>query len=162
MLQRHSPAVSYPLQLSGWLKGVWSLWALGSALALLLWWWQGAGYGYRQVWVICVSALVYLIACAVSWHAVRRCPQGMLHSTGSGWEWKIGAGQSLSLKNSPLVILDMQSLLVIAFQVDANASTFTQRFVLQRNWAPDAWVDLRRAVYSSNDSTHDAAENLQP
>ena len=160
-MQRHSPSVSYPLQCSGVLRIVWWLSVLGSACVLLLWWWLGAGYGVQQLWVVSVSGLVWLVCSVLGWRALQSQRQGVLRYTGVVWEW-VSAKGCLPLKAGPAVLFDVQSLLVIALEVDGVEDVSTRRFVLQREWAPDAWADLRRAVYSSNYPTHDAAENQQP
>ena len=158
MSPSHSPAVSYPLQRSYVLWGVWWLWVLGCAVVLVLWWWQGAGRGLSWLGVVSLSAPVWLGCSVWSWRALLAQPQGELRSFASGWEWVSGAS-SQSWPVAPVVILDTQSLLLIAFTAQGR---HTQRFVLQRDWAPDAWADLRRAVYSSPYPTLDAIESKQP
>ena len=60
---------------------------------------------------------------------------------------------------APVVVLDLQSLLVMALCIQRGRR---QMVVLQRHWAPAAWGDLRRAVYSVAHPTPDAADNQMP
>ena len=143
--QRHSPAVLYPLRHSRQLRILWAAVVVGSGLLLLLWSWQGAGVGH-ELWLrVGAAALLWLLCAVLGWQAQHRLPQGALHWSGCGWLWEIN-GQARPLQGVPVVILDLQRLLIVGF-VDGHKRT--QHFVLQRNWAPHAWMDLRRAVYSS-------------
>jgi len=145
MSQRHSPAVIYPLRHSELLRILWAAVVTCSALVLLFWSWQGAGFGH-ELWLrVGVSALLWLLCAWLGWQVQQRFPQGALHWTGGCWQWEVN-GQVRPLPGVPVVILDLQRLLVVGF-VDEHKRT--QHFVLQRNWAPHAWMDLRRAVYSS-------------
>lgn len=145
MSQRHSPAVIYPLRHSEFLRILWAAVVICSALVLLFWSWQGAGFGH-ELWLrVGVSGLLWLLCAWLGWQVQQRFPQGALHWTGDCWQWEVN-GQVRPLPGVPVVILDLQRLLVLSF-VDEHKRT--QHFVLQRNWAPHAWMDLRRAVYSS-------------
>lgn len=145
MSQRHSPAVIYPLRHSEFLRILWAAVVICSALVLLFWSWQGAGFGH-ELWLrVGVSGLLWLLCAWLGWQVQQRFPKGALHWTGDCWQWEVN-GQVRPLPGVPVVILDLQRLLVLSF-VDEHKRT--QHFVLQRNWAPHAWMDLRRAVYSS-------------
>lgn len=145
MSRLHSPAVLYPLRHSGLLRILWAVVVAGSALILLLWSWQGAGFGH-ELWLrVGVSVLLWLLCAVLGWQVQQRLPRGALHWSGGRWLWEAN-GQVRPLAGVPVVILDLQRLLVVSF-VDRHKRT--QHFVLQRNWAPHAWMDLRRAVYSS-------------
>lgn len=125
-----------------------------SGCALLAWGYWGAGHG-SALWLRLGLALgLWLVCAGCSGYALHRQPQGAVQWSGRAWTWMGLEGQTRPLQGVPLVVLDMQWLLVLTF-VDAEQRT--QRFVLQRDWAPQIWADLRRAVYSSAHSPQDAA-----
>lgn len=125
-----------------------------SGSALLAWGCWGAGHGSALGLRLGLALGLWLVCLGCSRYALLRQPQGTLHWSGMAWTWMGLQGQTWPLQGVPLVVLDMQWLLVLTF-VDAEQRT--QRFVLQRDWAPPAWTDLRRAVYSSAHSPQDAA-----
>ena len=153
MPQRHSRPVGYPLlrsrQLGWWLQGM----LVVSGCALLAWGCWGAGHG-AALWLrLGLAACLWLVCACCSRYVLRHQPEGTLHWSGTAWAWIGAETQVLPLQGEPLVVLDMQWLLVLTF-VDAEQRA--QRFVLQRDWAPQIWADLRRAVYSSAHSPQDA------
>lgn len=145
MQERHSAALRYPVQRSWWLRGLWwclvllgggilIAWALaGSGDGVACWMRWGGGAG---VWLLCASCAEYGVRCQ---------PQGDLHWSGLGWVWE-SDGQSLPLLGAPVVVLDLQSLLVLRWP---GVERHRLCCVLQRDWSPHAWGDVRRAVYSS-------------
>lgn len=155
ILLRHSPAVTYPLRRSRLVHGLWLLLMVSSAMVLLLWSWLGAGDG--QAWWVRIgaAALVWLLCAGLGWTALQRQPLGALHWSGTAWAWQLN-GQSQPLTGVPVVLWDVQWLLVLGF-IDERQRM--QRLVLQRNWAPHSWADLRRAVYSSAHPPQNAASS---
>ena len=144
MQARHSPAVRYPLpsyrlRLSG----------LGFVAAALTIWWcvwisLGAGFGQDR-WIRALIALVAFGTCTYcGLQAFQRLPQGSLYWSGKAWAWEYGL-QSLALPQNPVVLADLQWLLVLAWHCEDGE---TRRFVLLKRSAPNLWPDLRRAVYS--------------
>lgn len=154
MSERHSPVVSFPLRHSKLLHCVWWLSLLASAGLLLMWWLLGGGMGLGLLVSILLSTVVWVVAAVVSKKALQHLPQGQLLWNGQHWVWERGQ-QLLALQGSPVVMVDAQRLLVLAWR---DGQGRTQRFVLQRHWAPQAWADLRRAVYSAAHPTPDAAD----
>lgn len=159
MLLRHSPAVSYPLHRSRAMQGVWAIAMLGSAIVLVLWWWQGAGLGWSLGVRVGLSAALWLLCGAWAWQALNQCASGGLRWDGKCWYW-VRRGQPLALPASPVVVCDVQWLLIIAFAGEKGKPV--QRFVLQRDWAPHDWLDVRRAVYSLAHPASHAADSQTP
>lgn len=153
MVQRHSPAVRYPLQRSRLLRWLWAWLALCSGTVLLAWFFSGAGYGQARWLRFGGAVLLWLLCTAGGWYALQRSPMGRLHWSGRAWTLE-GAGPPLALQGAPLVVLDMQWLLVLTFR---DVQQQPQHLVLQRDWAPQAWADVRRAVYSSAHPPQDAS-----
>ncbi len=155
MSLRHSPAVLYPLRPSRLLRILWAAVVASSALVLFLWSLLGAGFGH-ELWLrVGVSALLWLLCAVLGWQALQQLPQGALQWSGGGWLWEVN-GQTRPLPGVPVVIFDLQWLLVLGF---VGGHKRTQHFVLQRNWAPHAWMDLRRAVYSSVNPLQDISSS---
>ena len=153
-MHRHSPAVHFPLRLSAQLRaGWWGMLLIGAAV-LLAWMYSGAGDAASYLWRWFMAVTVWILCAWCSHCALQRQPQGALHWSGATWSWINNVEQVHGLRGVPVVVLDMQWLLVLKF---ADARQQTQRFVLQRNWAPQAWGDMRRAVYSSAHLTQDAS-----
>lgn len=145
MLERHSPPVRYPLQRSRWLLRCWIGALVLSASVLLAWACWGAGFGTARVVRLGWVAVLWMLCVVVAWRALQRQPQGHLHWSGYGWVWET-AQQSLPLIGAPVVVLDLQGLLVLRW-VDGQGRRL--RCVLEWDWAPQDWPGLRRAVYSS-------------
>lgn len=123
-----------------------------SAGVLLAWVWLGAGFGLA-LWIKAGVAVFLWLLCAVSaWCSLQRQPKGYLHWNGQAWTWQ---SQSFlrSLSGAPVVALDLQWLLLLHWRDDQGRSV---RFVLQSDWGPQAWGDMRRAVYSSVHPVRDA------
>lgn len=151
MVQRHSPAVRYPLRRSRVLGCCWAGLLLLSGAVLLAWGCWGAGEGSARWLRWGVALLLWWVCMALGWQALRRQPLGGLYWNGAAWAWE-RADQTLILQ-TPVVVLDQQWLLVLILR---DAQQQPQRFVLQRDWAPSAWADVRRAVYSSAHPSHAA------
>lgn len=144
MSERHSPAFTYPLRAAPLLRnGLWAVLIL-EAVLLALWAVEGAGHGRWQL-LRMAGAVAIWGGCAVwGWQAWRAMPVGVLQWDGRVWTWQ-GPGASSVLAGSVQVVLDGQSLLLLRWPGSAQRG---QRFWLQRDWAPHAWDDVRRAVYS--------------
>lgn len=155
MSQRHSPAVSYPLHRARSLQVLWGLAVTCAAAVLVAWWFEGAGRG-QDLWLrVGFSTVAWLLCAVAGWRALVQMPQGVLQWDGKRWIW-IQPAQVEVLQGTPVVVADLQSLLVLHFACGPKG---VRRFLLQRNWAPHLWLDLRRAVYSLAYPTHDAAKN---
>lgn len=145
MPARHSPAVRYPLAAAP------KLWPWGVVfLALLIVWWfvwlmHGAGFGADRWSRGTFSALLLAVCVYVVWQAWKQWPQGHLHWNGMGWTWEY-ALRSVTLQAAPVVLVDLQWLLVLVWQSPQQEGV--QRFVLLQHSARHGWADLRRAVYS--------------
>lgn len=145
MQRRHSLPVAYPLQHIPGLQRLWRLFMGFNAVVLMLWWWQGAGFG-TALWLrVALSVAMWLLCGLWSWRALRSMPLGSLRWNGQCWAWENGMQQCV-LHGGPVIVLDMQWLLVITLE---DQQLRRQRFVLQRDSAPHQWQDMRRAVYSS-------------
>lgn len=152
---RHSPAVSYPLHSAHVLQMVWGLLVAGAAAVLVMWWGLGAGHGV-QLWLrIGCSTALWLLCALTGWRFLAQMPQGTLQWDGNAWMW-VQPAHVEALQGSAVVTADLQWLLVLRF---AGAAGGTRRFVVQRDWAPYLWLDLRRAVYSLAYPTQDAVKN---
>ena len=150
--------MSYPVHASRVVQWVWCALIGGAALVLMLWWWHGAGLGVARWLRIGISAALFLGCAVVGWQALQRMPKGHLRWDGQRWLWQHGDGE-IVMQGAPVVVLDLQSLLVMALCMQRGRR---QMVVLQRHWAPAAWGDLRRAVYSVAHPTPDAADNQMP
>lgn len=144
MQQRHSPAVSYPLQRSPALYYLWLGAVVAGALVLAAWSLNGAGGEGRLWWSVAFSLGLWGVCSVCGWHALKVQPRGVLRWSGKAWSYGC-AGQTHYFSGSPTVVLDVQTLIVVCF-IESNQGK--QRLVLQREWAPAAWPDLRRALYS--------------
>lgn len=144
MLVRHSPPVQYPVAAP---PRPWP-WALVLAVLLVLWWsiwaFEGSGFGRMQWFNMAGAALLFVGCVLVAKQAWRQWPQGELHWNGKVWAWQQG-GHLRSLNAAPTVLLDVQWLLVLAWDCPGQGM---RRFVVMKCTAAPQWVDLRRAVYS--------------
>ncbi len=143
MTARHSPAVHYPLQRPVLLWCIWKWVSVLSAALLLMWLWLGAGQGLllaALAAVVCWVLEVWAVHCSL-----LRLPQGHLHWDGKCWSLVQGGGSSAVLV-SLRVIAEMQQLLVLRLECQQGRSCHV---LLEKKWAPERWLDLRRAVYSS-------------
>ncbi|HEY4665659.1 MAG TPA: hypothetical protein VIG85_11805, partial [Comamonas sp.] len=114
MQRRHSLPVAYPLQHIPGLQRLWRLFMGFNAVVLMLWWWQGAGFG-TALWLrVTLSVAMWLLCGLWSWRALRSMPQGILHWSGQRWAWEEGTRVRV-MQGSPEIVLDMQWLMVIAF-----------------------------------------------
>lgn len=158
VLQRQSPPVRYPLQRSRLLGGVFIGLALSSAAVLLAWGALGAGEGVERGLRVGLALAVWLVCTGGAGCAWQQQPLGVLYWSGLVWVWEYH-GQTRALQGPPVVVLDMQAVLVLTFR---DVQQRPWRVVLQRDWAPPAWMDLRRAVYSSAHLPPDASSPQAP
>ena len=143
MSARHSPAVHYPLLRPVLLWRIWKWAAVLTAAVLLMWLWVGAG----EDWGLpaSVSAVSWALAVWAVRHSLLRWPQGHLHWDGKSW-MLVRDESSSSVLASLQVIADMQQLLVLRLEPQQGRACHV---LLEKKWAPERWLDLRRAVYSS-------------
>ena len=143
MNARHSPVVHYPLQRPVLLWRIWKWAAVLSAAVLLMWLWRGAG----ESWGLpaSVGAASWTLAVWAVRHSLLRWPQGYLHWDGKFW-MLVRDEASSSVLASLQVIADMQQLLVLRLEPQQGRACHV---LLEKKWAPERWLDLRRAVYSS-------------
>lgn len=153
MVERHSPALHYPLQPSRFLHRLWWGWLLLSGGVLLTWLGVGAGLGAAFGVRVGGTVVLWLLCAGSAWYGLQRQPSGYLHWSGQAWTWE-NNGKTRPLQGAPVVSLDLQVLLVLSWQDEQGRRW---RCVLQRDWAPQAWGDVRRAVYSSVHPTRDAS-----
>ena len=156
MFERHSPALQFPLQPSRFLHRLWWVWVFVSAGLLLAWGCLGAGFGLALGGRASLAAFLWVLCAGSAWYGLQRQPQGCLYWSGQAWTWE-KQGFSQALDGAPVVVLDLQWLLVLHWRDHQGRAL---RFVLQRDWAPQAWGDMRRAVYSFVHPMQDA--NYRP
>ena len=145
MSQRWSPAVQFPLRRGQGL--VWVLLGIAAlqAVALLLWLVVGAGHGASWWARAATAAVVSAMAAGAGYRLWCSWPQGMLCWAQGRW-WLEGAAGVQPLEGAPQVLWDLGAVLCLRFvRVDAG----WQYVWLQKHWASSRWGDLRRAVYSS-------------
>lgn len=154
MLERHSPPVQYPLLHSRFLHRLWCCGVLLSAGVLLAWVCMGAGYG-QALWIrVGLASILWSLCASSAWYGLQRQPLGSLRWSSQAWTWEESNGLAQTLQGAPVVALDLQWLLVLSWK-DGQGRRL--RCVLQRDWAPQLWGDVRRAVYSSVHPTQDAS-----
>jgi hypothetical protein len=151
-MSRTSPAVRYPVLVSGVLRALWWGITCTGLVATLAWAGYGAGSGSAQLLRGALALLVWAALSAWAWHAWRRMPVGQLSWDGMHWSLETD-GPTHRLHMAPTVVMDIQSVLVLVFRGTQGS---TLQVVLQKNWQPGRWGDLRRAVYSSAHPPQDA------
>ena len=141
MAERSCPAVRFPLHGAGVLPWVLSLWLLGGGVLLLAWLGCGGGVDEMLLWRSAAGLLIWVMGAWSARHVWRQVPQGALIWSGKCWQWQRGESVQM-LDGGPQVICDLGRFLVLRWQGH-------RYFWLQRNWGPQAWQPLRRAVYLS-------------
>ena len=135
---------------------VWWVAVVLGAVVLLLWWWNGAGSGSERLALAVFSSVLWLLCAVVSWRALQAQVEGVISWDGVTWIW-LCHGQTYRLLEGPQVVMDLQALMVLRCKAEGHG---WQHWVVQRDWAPHAWIDLRRAVYSSVHPTGVARKEL--
>ena len=113
-------------------------------VALLGWWFEGAGASVPRAGL---AGLVWLVAALAVWHSWLHTVTGTLHWDGVLWRLvhaDAGYGE-LPLKGTLWVRLDMQDRLWVCMQTRGGRRNWLW---LERRDSPQLWSDLRRAVYS--------------
>lgn len=141
MSAHNAPPVVYPLRRShfeNWL--LLSLWLAGLLLVLL---WI---YVTRQVnWRTVFALLAVLLAGAAAYTGAKGVPAGQLAWTGEVWRWESVSYQTGTAEYELTVVADFQHRLLLRLQNQAHAGLW---LLVERQAAPERWLDLRRAVYS--------------
>ncbi|SDM18477.1 hypothetical protein SAMN05428957_10340 [Oryzisolibacter propanilivorax] len=121
----------------------------GSGLAAVIWWLVlGAGQMHRTAWV--AAGLSGWTACALlAWRWWRELPAGLLAWDGAAWSLEPATAGTppQPLTQPPRVALDLQSALLLSVRLQPCGT----RWLWLRQGAatsPDAWLSLRRALYS--------------
>jgi toxin CptA len=142
----NAPSVVYPLGRSRFLN--WLLLGLWLAGMLLVSFWI---YVAQQVDWRTVFALVAVLAAGIAVYiGSKSAPVGQLAWDGEVWRWETLSCQAGIAEYEVSVVADFQHRLLLRLQNQAQAKLWIW---VERQAAPERWLDLRRAVYSPHRST---------
>ena len=141
MSAHNAPPVIYPLgrsRFQGWLLlGLW----LAGLLLVSLW-----VYVTRQVdWRTVIALIAVLLAGVAAFIGTKNAPAGQLEWDGEVWRWERLSYQAGITEYELSVGADFQHRLLLRLQNQAQAKLWIW---VDRQAAPERWLDLRRAVYS--------------
>jgi toxin CptA len=141
----NAPPVVYPLgrsRFQGWLLlGLW----LAGLLLVSLW-----IYVTRQVnWRTIFGLIAVLAAGIAAYIRTKSAPAGQLAWDGEVWRWESVSYQTGIAEYELSVVADFQHRLLLRLQNQAHARLWLW---VERQAAPERWLDLRRAVYSPHRS----------
>ncbi len=155
----HAPSVTLPVGRSLWALGLGTAAWLGGLAALALWWASADVSGGRLALLCLVLGVTGALAGWAWWSA----PRGELLWDGT-WHWQPAGpapgasarGPAMLALNTPAVVLDFQSVLLLRLRTPAAAAAGrcpAALWVERRAAGPGAagderWRSLRRAVYS--------------
>jgi toxin CptA len=142
----NAPPVVYPLGHSRFqvrlLLGLW----LAGLLAVLFWIYIAQQVDWRTV-----SALAaVLLAGVAAYTGTKSAPVGQLAWDGEVWRWETLSYQAGIAEYEVSVVADFQHRLLLRLQNQAHSKWWLW---VERQAAPERWLDLRRAVYSPLRST---------
>ncbi|HZY20316.1 MAG TPA: hypothetical protein VFE82_17735 [Ramlibacter sp.] len=147
----HAPSVNYPVGRSSW--SGWILLALwGGATASCVAWFATGAAGWRGALAVVATVATGAWAGWAWW----RQPAGRLDWDGAHWTLQ---GER-RLPGGPGVLrpaLDLQQVLLVRWTGPAG----TRWYWLDRDWQPERWSALRRAVYSRAEQ-EDAPPGAEP
>ncbi len=103
--------------------------------------------GWRQ-WIGFAALTVATFAAARAWVAA---PEGLLQWDGVTWKWHQGDRES---EGQLAVLLDWQQMLLLRFSAGGGMIRWIW---LEREYAPDQWLPLRRALRFQGDTAVPAA-----
>jgi toxin CptA len=142
----NAPPVVYPLGRSRFqsrlLLGFW----LAGLLAVSLWVYIAQQVDWRTVFAF-IAVLATGIAAYIG---TKNSPIGQLAWDGEVWRWETLSYQAGIAEYELSVIADFQHRLLLRLQNQAHAKLWLW---VERQAAPERWLDLRRAVYSPHRST---------
>jgi toxin CptA len=142
----NAPPVVYLLgrsRFQGWL--LLGLWFAG-LLLVSLWVYVAQQVDWRTVF-----AFVAVLAAGVgAYIGTRSAPAGQLSWDGEVWRWETLIYQAGIAEFELSVVADFQHRLLLRLQNQAQAKLWLW---VERQAAPERWLDLRRAVYSPHRST---------
>lgn len=121
------------------------LWLAG-LLSVLLW----VNVTQQENWRTVLALVAVFLAGVAAWIGAQRVPAGQLVWTGETWRWESGSYQTGNAEYELSVVADFQHRLMLRLQNQAQATLWLW---VERQAAPERWLDLRRAVYSPRRST---------
>jgi toxin CptA len=141
----NAPPVVYPLGRSRFqvwlLPGLW----LAGLLVVSLW-----VYVAQQVdWRTVLALVAVLLAGVAAYTGVESARAGQLAWDGEVWRWETLSYQAGIAEYELSVVVDFQHRLLLRLQNQAQTNTWLW---VERQAAPERWLDLRRAVYSPHRS----------
>jgi hypothetical protein len=142
----NAPPVVYPLGRSRFqvwlLLGLW----LAGLLVVSLW-----VYVVQQVdWRTVLALVAVLASGGAAYTGVKSAPAGQLAWDGEVWRWETLSYQAGIAEYELSVVVDFQHRLLLRLQNQAQSNMWLW---VERQAAPERWLDLRRAVYSPQRST---------
>ena len=147
MSQRWSPALHFPLPQRTGLVWIIVCVAVVQVAALVAWLLVGSGHCLDSWWVHGLAAIaVSALALVASFSLWESWPQGMLCWVQGEWTFENSRHVMPLIVGQPQVVLDLGVALCVCFKCVNKGSLYVW---LQRRGSPDNWGDLRRAVYSS-------------
>lgn len=135
----------YPLGRSRFLGGsLLLLWLAGLVSALL--WWDVIRQADWRMLLVFFAVLFAGLAARIAWNNL---PSGQLAWDGDVWHWESPGYQTGVGEHSLSMIADFQQHLLLRLENRAGASVWLW---VEKNFMPERWLDLRRAVYSPHKS----------
>lgn len=142
MTTHTAPPVVYPLGRSrsqAWaLSGLW----IACWVSAAVWFYTTGKFDGRGFF----AAVAILLAGAAAGWGWKNAPVGRLAWDGQLWRWESSGYQTGTAGAKLVVIADFQQLLLLRIENQAHASLWLWA---EQNALPERWLDLRRAVFSS-------------
>ena len=141
---RSCPNVSYPVLPSKRVAGMLLVAAGGGAAVSCMWLYTASASDLSLKLLVMGSLLLALLCAGQSW---IQMPKGMLDWSQASWRLQNGE-VTRCLEKAPVVVIDLQAGMLLRCYLEGRNGS--QWLWLERQSAPQHWLDLRRAVYSSD------------